>query len=118
MSGVKYIDLLIGEVLLGDPFNTYLYVCEDEKAEDVMMRQFVQRIAEEGQQATAVRRSSGLVVVNGTQRFYFANRSVVQCVAKGTSYDRIFMDLAEGDDIQCMKEYLFPNLVHPGGDFV
>lgn len=115
MNDVNYVDLLIGEVLLGDVNNTYLYVCEDENAEAEVIREFVTRVEDEGQLVTAVRLSSGVVVVNSTQRFYFASRTIVQCVAKGTTYDRIFIDLK---DDTAIRSYLMPMLTHPGGDFV
>lgn len=117
MNKVNYVELLIGEVLLGDTSNVYMYVCEDDTAETKIMHDFVVRVEEESQQINAIQPLSGLVIVNDTQRFYFTNQSNVRCVAKGTSYDRIFIDIENGDDVLLMKEQLLPHLRHPGGDF-
>lgn len=117
MSDVNYVDLLIGEVLLGDLDNTYLYVCDNDINENDVMQQFVTRVTEEGLWVSTTCQSSGLVVVNDVQRFYFVPQSIVRCVAKGTIYNRIFLDISDDEDLRSTKSLLLPYLIESNGDF-
>lgn len=112
---VDYVELLIGEALLGDVNNTYLYVGDDFEARCITLGYFVRRVKEEGQQATSVSTSTGKVVVNETQRFFFVERARMLCVAKGMTFDRIFIDVATRSPVMWQ---LVPHLAIPNGDFV
>lgn len=115
---VDYVELLIGEVLLGDVTNTYLYVGEDLEAQQIALGAFTRRVQEEGQQLTSVLTSVGKVVVNGTQRFMFVYKDKFECVTKGTSFNRIFVDVSDHTQCDHIKQFLLPSIVYHDGDFV
>ena len=114
---VDYVELLVGEALLGDLTNTYLYIGEDLEAQQIAQGAFVRRVREE-QQVSSVTSSVGRVVVNETQRFLFAHKTRYHCISKGTSFNRIFVDVSDPiirEDVMCS---LMPNLISKHGDFV
>jgi hypothetical protein len=115
---VNYVDLLVGEVLLGDVSNKYLYVGEDQEAQRKAMHSFCRSVVEEGQQLTSTAFASGTIVVNGTQRFTFVNRNQSECVIKGLSFNRIFIDVCCTSSRNRIKQSMFPHLVYHDGDFV
>lgn len=115
---IDYIDLLMGEVFLGDLNNAYLYVGEDREAQQLAMGSFIRRVDEEGQQLTHVLAPLGKVVVNGTQRFMFVHKDQSDCTTRGMSFNRIFLDVSNADSRVHVKRNRFPHLVYTDGDFV
>lgn len=115
---VDYVDLLVGEVQLGDCNNTYLYVGEDQEAWQLTMGSFVRRITEEGYPITSINTPSGRVTVNGSQRFFFIHKSDTGCAIKGLSFDRAFVEVSDADALHRVKTSTCAHLVAHRGDFV
>ena len=115
---INYVDLLVGEVLLGDVNNKYLYIGEDQESQQNAMHGFCRRVVEEGQQLTTTMFVTGNIVVNGTQRFTFVNKSQNDCTIKGMSFNRIFIDVCCTTARARIKQATFPHLVYHDGDFV
>ena len=113
-----YVELLVGEVMLGDLNNTYLYVGEDLEAQQLALGTFIRRVGEEGQQLTTVVTPMGKVVVNGTQRFMFIHKNKYECAIVGMSFNRIFVDIAGEGVKDRVKRSLASHLAYHDGDFV
>lgn len=115
---VDYVELLIGEVLLGDTDNAYLYVGEDRTAQQIVMGSFIRRVMEEGQQLTSVLSPIGKIIVNGTQRFCFVHKEQDENMIKGLSFNRIFIEEAHPVHRDIIKRSMLLHLVPADGDFV
>lgn len=119
---VDYVELLIGEVLLGDVSNKYLYVGEDHEAQAAAMRRFARLLVGEGQQVSTivstVVSTPGKIVVNGTQQFLFVDKDQGECVVRGMSFNRIFIDVECVSTRDRIKQFMAPQLVCRDGDFV
>lgn len=115
---IDYVELLIGEALLGNPYNTYLYVCNDEKAEREALDRFIVRVGEEEQRMNVLHRARGYVMINNTQRFYFTHLALIENASRGFRFDRVFINVDNDTDRHYIKDRLFPCVATSGGDFV
>lgn len=95
-----YLALLQGEVALGGKDNTYLYIAETTQIASRVASLFSKSCPPEFNVST-LRQKPTVVIINGTQRFYFAgarelNTHPTDCGGRGL--DRVFVDLP--DDVQ------------------
>lgn len=111
----NHVELLVGEVLLGDITNKYLYVGDSPEDISTVADSFINRIVEEGY-PMAVR--PGQIVVNETQKFMFVHKDKYRCLVKGMSFNRIFINVCDNEDRDQIKRDLAPGIVCQNGDFV
>lgn len=112
------IDLLMGEVFLGDEYNTYLYIGEDVEAQQIAMGSFIHRLNVENQSVTRVLAASGKVIVNENQTFLFRHAGLDVTTVKGLRFDRIFIDVANEERLLHLRRAMMFNLNPTGGDFI
>lgn len=89
-----YLALLIGEVELGDPTNTYLYLQLVQSLATKVMRRFIDQARSNGNIATVCPDEEYVVIVNRTQRFYFTSYQRANTLMAKHKFDRVFADIA------------------------
>jgi hypothetical protein len=87
----QYVDLLMGEVDLGDPSNQYVYIGPTARAAELAAAQFASKLMAEKQ---PVVRNVRHIVQVGRQQFRFLSVAhLLGCGLCGLSVDRYFLDL-------------------------
>ena len=116
------LELLIGEVELGDDNNVYAYVCETPEHAAVVGEQFMKCANDRVGDITITQSSTGYTSKRG-QQFLFVAVNHVDCI-RGVSLNRLFMDLCAKTRHQIMYGHehpfytaVIPSLL-PGGDIV
>lgn len=116
------LELMIGEVELGDDNNVYAYVCETPEHAAIVGEQFMKCTNERVEDVVITQSSTGYVSTRG-QRFLFMDVNHVDDI-RGVSLNRLFMDLSARTRHQIMAGHehpfytaVIPSLL-PDGDVV
>jgi len=122
---VAYQEMMLGEALVGDDSNNYLYVGEHPTVVHWMYRTFRSKVGKSGillHNDTTNSCSLTVGLVNGqTYKFTTAEAVLSHCV-RGCSYDRIFLNVNRAEStrghIESLIVELTPSLIKSQGDIV
>lgn len=126
---VAYVMMMVGEVELGGPQNTYLYIGYNAYFTSRVLRDFRRVIGELLPSAPITSFTQSRVTIDGTQTFLFYSvEQLIQNpgIIKGWSLDRVFMDV---DDVTQTKldadgklsemfQQILPQLSYKRGDVI
>jgi hypothetical protein len=125
---VAYMSLLAGEVELGGPQNTYLYIGETTNFTDQVRSTFHRMAVRMTRPGAITRHTQNLVFVNEQQYFFYSIHQLIEnpTVLRTLSIDRIFFDvddstqdkLDSGGKLSALFQQLLPQLAYRRGDVI
>ena len=102
------VELLLGEVELGDDNNSYCYVCETIEHARVVGKEFMQTANDRLGEDTIKRQSSTLYYNSRGQRFTFGIVSQPEVIRGMAPISRVFLDLSSRTQHQIMVTHEHP----------
>lgn len=108
---LAYVYLMLGEVVLGDANNTYLYVAPEQIIVTWAMREFTYLVMQEYGREAIIRMSDGIVQTTYNQRFIFVSAPQVATHTRGISINRAFYDVQPSvrKDLREIYVHIVPN---------